>query len=110
LGADISIGLGTVWSADKMNEQKQLEIAIDALKGIEWANDTEQQKRRAVQALADMDALKEALCVEKAHKFHEAYERLAPQFGYETRSDTKVFEPDSPNGRLMIAVMKELNA
>jgi len=43
-----------------------------------------------------------------ARRFHEAYERLAPQFGYETRSDTRKWHPDTPNGKLMIAVMREL--
>ena len=36
--------------------------------------------------------------------FHETYERLAPQFGYETRTETRQFDPTSQNGRLMIAV------
>ena len=36
--------------------------------------------------------------------FHETYERLAPQFGYETRKETRAFDPVTPNGRLMIAV------
>ncbi len=40
--------------------------------------------------------------------FHEAYERLAPTFGYETRDDTKAFDPRSKNGQLMIAVCDEL--
>lgn len=40
--------------------------------------------------------------------FHEAYERLAPQFGYETRKETEEFDKDSPNGRLMIAVCGEV--
>lgn len=43
-----------------------------------------------------------------ARQFHGAYERLAPQFGYETREDTKVFDPQSQNGRLMIAVCAEV--
>ena len=43
-----------------------------------------------------------------AEQFHEAYERLAPSFGYETRPDTKKFDPESVNGRLMIAVCKEV--
>jgi len=43
-----------------------------------------------------------------ARKFHDAYERLAPQFGYETRPDTKAYNPDSPNGRLMAAVCEEV--
>ena len=41
---------------------------------------------------------------------HETYERLAPSFGYETRPDTKKFDPLSPNGRLMIAVCAETYA
>jgi len=43
-----------------------------------------------------------------AERFHEAYERLAPSYGYETRPDTKAFDPFSANGRLMIAVCGEL--
>lgn len=43
-----------------------------------------------------------------ARQFHEAYERLAPQFGYETRTETRQFDPESPNGRLMIAVCAAL--
>jgi hypothetical protein len=45
---------------------------------------------------------------EIAKLFHETYERLAPQYGYETRADTKEFDKDSPNGKLMIAVIAEL--
>lgn len=39
-----------------------------------------------------------------AQFFHDTYEQLAPRFGYETRDDTKSFDADSPNGKLMIAV------
>lgn len=42
--------------------------------------------------------------------FHDTYEGLAPSFGYETREDTKVFDKDSPNGKLMIAVCKTMLA
>ena len=45
---------------------------------------------------------------ELAGKFHETYERLAPSFGYETRKETRAFDPDSPNGKLMIAVCREI--
>lgn len=45
-----------------------------------------------------------------AKRFHETYERLAPSYGYETRRDTKVFDPGSANGRLMAAVCAELMA
>ena len=40
--------------------------------------------------------------------FHETYERLAPSFGYETRTETKMFDDASPNGKLMIAVCDEI--
>ena len=41
-----------------------------------------------------------------ARYFHATYEKLAPSFGYETRPDTKQFDPKSQNGQLMIAVCK----
>lgn len=43
-----------------------------------------------------------------ALQFHTTYERLAPDFGYKTRQDTKDLILDSPNGKLMMAVMKEI--
>jgi hypothetical protein len=43
-----------------------------------------------------------------ARLFHTTYERLAPNFGYETRTDTKVFDPLSANGQLMLAVCSEI--
>lgn len=48
--------------------------------------------------------------LELAILFHETYERLAPSFGYETRTDTRVFDPQSKNGKLMVAVCGELLA
>jgi hypothetical protein len=45
-----------------------------------------------------------------ARLFHDAYERLAPQFGYETRKDTRAFDPSTPNGKLMIATCAEVLA
>lgn len=53
-----------------------------------------------------MDKIKAA--EELALQFHQTYERLAPSFGYETRPDTKVFDPESNNGKLMIAVCSEI--
>lgn len=40
--------------------------------------------------------------------FHDTYERLAPSFGYETREDTRKFDENSPNGKLMMAVCEEV--
>lgn len=47
-----------------------------------------------------------ALAVAKA--FHEAYERLAPLNGYETRKETRRFDPGTANGKTMLAVCTEL--
>lgn len=43
-----------------------------------------------------------------ARKFHSIYEEQAPFFGYITRKETRDFNPQSNNGKLMIAVMKKL--
>ena len=40
--------------------------------------------------------------------FHNKYEELAPKFGYETKMETKEFKKDSNNGKLMIAVCREI--
>ena len=47
-----------------------------------------------------------------AKLFHEAYERLAPSFGYETRQATRVPWENVPerNKRLMIAATAEVLA
>ena len=39
-----------------------------------------------------------------AMKFHRYYEEFAPQYGYETREETREFDPESKNGKLMIKV------
>jgi len=43
-----------------------------------------------------------------AQHFHNLYERCAPEFGYETRVETRAFNPETPNGKLMIAVCSEI--
>jgi hypothetical protein len=43
-----------------------------------------------------------------ARLFHDTYERLAAQYGYVTRFDTRDFDAGSPNGRLMLAVCSEV--
>jgi len=46
--------------------------------------------------------------MELAEKFHSLYEMYAPDYGYETREDTKVFNPKSPNGQLMLYVCEKI--
>lgn len=43
-----------------------------------------------------------------ARQFHTSYEGQAFRFGYKTREDTRVFDPQSPNGRLMMATVRDL--
>jgi|SRR3990167_641820 len=43
-----------------------------------------------------------------ARRFHELYELSAPLFGYETKKETKEFDPESANGRLMAWVCYEV--
>lgn len=45
-----------------------------------------------------------------ARDFHEAYERLAPEFGYKTRKESAVPWKEVPeqNRQLMIAVAAEI--
>ena len=44
-----------------------------------------------------------------AKKFHEAYEKLAPKFGYSSRFEGKSFDELPENNRkLMVAVCEEL--
>jgi hypothetical protein len=49
-----------------------------------------------------MDAL------DLARFFHDTYERLAPEYGYETRTETREFRSGTANGRLMQAVCAEV--
>ena len=46
--------------------------------------------------------------VKLAKLFHQVYEDLAPSFGYETRTDTKEFDEEAKNGKLMIATCKAI--
>lgn len=67
---------------------------------FDWEEEKKEELSETSGGMPDAEAL--------ARKFHDTYERLASQFGYETREDTKQFDPMSPNGRLMIAVCASL--
>jgi hypothetical protein len=58
-----------------------------------------QERPRRVNSLSPLNLAK---------LLHKTYERLAPSFGYQTPPETRRFQPDTPNGRLMIAVAAEL--
>lgn len=49
---------------------------------------------------------KEILKITK--RFHDTYEKLSKEYGYETREDTKVFDINSNNGKLMYAVVNKI--
>ena len=40
--------------------------------------------------------------------FHVTYERLSAEFNYQTRTETRIFDPESANGKLMIATCAEI--
>jgi hypothetical protein len=70
--------------------------------------DAAQRSEGRALAAADRDAaLREDYI---ASRFHEAYERLAPRYGYKTRDASAVPWDDVPdaNRRLMRAVVRDL--
>lgn len=46
--------------------------------------------------------------LEITKKFHDTYEKLSKEYGYETREDTKVFNVNSNNGKLMYVTVNEV--
>ena len=46
--------------------------------------------------------------LEITKKLHDTYEKLASEYTYETREDTKVFDINSNNGKLMYATVNEI--
>ena len=49
---------------------------------------------------------KEILEINK--KFHDTYEKLSKDYDYETRKETRVFDINSSNGKLMYATVNEV--
>ena len=49
------------------------------------------------------NAARAAHCSALAERFHALYEEIAPLYYYETRKETRKWDPESPNGKLMIA-------
>lgn len=46
--------------------------------------------------------------LEITKRFHDTYENLSKEYGYETREDTKLFNVNSNNGMLMYATVNEV--
>lgn len=97
----------------------KLESERDALEQQVRALREELEKRKGCdhldapyrRLLKENEALKARAAIDPeklAEKFHDHYERLAPYYGYSTRTETRVFNPQTPNGHLMIAVCREL--
>jgi len=69
----------------------------------------ERIEEEAIMSTDKIRKLAEDMDAEKlARQFHRTYERLAPEYGYETRLDTRDFDPETDNGRLMIAVCEAI--
>lgn len=92
-------------------ETAGLRASAQSLRAGHWPAVGSAPSIRAIIAFATPKPTEQPETVEGealARKFHETYERLAPSFGYETRSETKQFDPSTPNGKLMIAVCSSL--
>ena len=50
------------------------------------------------------------IAINLAKKFHRYYEELAPFYGYITKEETRTFNPQNNNGKLMIAVCEKILA
>ena len=46
--------------------------------------------------------------LEITKKFHDTYEKLSKEYNYETRKETRVFDINSNNGKLMYATVNEI--
>lgn len=46
--------------------------------------------------------------LEITKKFHDTYEKLSKDYDYETRKETRVFDINSSNGKLMYATVNEI--
>jgi hypothetical protein len=46
--------------------------------------------------------------LELAVLFHVIYERKSAEFDYVTRTETRIFDPESKNGKLMVATCEEI--
>ena len=46
--------------------------------------------------------------LEITKKFHDTYEKLASEYTYETRKETRVFDINSNNGKLMYATVNKI--
>jgi FtsZ-binding cell division protein ZapB len=103
-------------------EIAQLKYERDCWAALAAAADADRRKAEAIAAeqAGEIERLRAELAsrpkqwwlpwapVEAARRMHLAYEHFASDFGYETRTDTKVWNPDSANGQLMVAVIRNV--
>lgn len=52
--------------------------------------------------------MNDSKALELAVLFHVIYERKSAEFDYVTRTETRIFDPESKNGKLMIATCEEI--
>jgi uncharacterized protein YukE len=78
--------------------EREISVLEGALGGRSSAHFTKAKDRRNKEALS------------LARMFHDLYEQLAPEYGYETREETRVFNPFTKNGALTVRVCSEILA
>ena len=101
---------GRAFLADRFDRFKRPDDdGVTRMPGFMWQEyeralaailEIERQARATAPAGLDEEAI--------ARRFHEAYERLAPSFGYETRRESAVPWEEVPenNRRLMVATVR----
>ena len=79
---------------------------MQRLRRMEYLVNDWEQSEPIFKELKVSDYLTDPLAL--AVLFHVTYEKLAPDSGYETRQETRIFDPESSNGKLMIATCAEI--
>lgn len=95
-----------VWRDQVAALTKERDVAVGQFRYVAKSNEKNFNDLAAAQAreakLRELDPLDLAIM------FHHTYERLAPNMEYDTRKETRIFDHESANGKLMVAVCAEL--
>jgi hypothetical protein len=103
------IGSGNVSSRSGKSYNMGYQTAINKI--LELLKDAQNAKvcdATKAKSLSEPLAKNNLTPLQLATLFHDKYETLAPTYGYETREETRNFNPESNNGKLMVQVCREI--
>ena len=95
-------GIKETGNDDGLQAQSPPDVWIECVDCLNGLTFSEAERR--------LNAMERLSAEDLAISFHDYYEELAPSFGYKTRKDTRQFDINSPNGKLMIAVAERVIA